>query len=255
MNSSNIICKCGNIDLARQIFDNMSERDLVSWNTMIDGYGMHGSGKDAFAVFCQMQQMGVKPDHITFTCLLSACSHAGLVDLGRKCFNSLSQDYGITHRMELYACMVDTIGHAGHLEEAQNFITRMPIEPHSSVWNALLGSYEIHCNIELGEWESERIFELGSKNAGKFVLLSNLCAVAGRWDDVTKVRTMLKHRGLKNIPGGSWIEINKRVPSFVVADRSHPQSKKIYMVLEILDRQMKVAGYVPDTSFFLHDVS
>ena len=97
MNSSNIICKCGNIDLARQIFDNMSERDLVSWNTMINGYGMHGSGKDSFVFFFQMQQMGVKPDHITFTCLFSACGHAGLVDLGKKCFNSLSQDYGITY--------------------------------------------------------------------------------------------------------------------------------------------------------------
>jgi pentatricopeptide repeat protein len=237
------------------MFDNMSERDLVSWNSMIDGYGMHGCSKDAFVVFHQMQQMGVKPDHITFTCLLSACSHAGLVDLGWKCFYCLSQDYGITHRMEHYACMVDILGRAGHLDEAQNFIKMMPIEPDSSVWNALLGACKIHCNVELGEWASERLFELGSKNTGNYVLLSNLYAAAGRWNDVAKVRTMLKHRGLKKIPGCSWIEINKRVHAFVAADRSHPQSEKIYMVLESLVRQMKVAGYVPDTSFVLHDVS
>ena len=123
--------------------------------------------------------MGFKPDHITFTCLLSACSHAGLVDLGRKCFNSLSQDYGITHRMENYACIVDIIGCVGHLDEAQNFIKMMPIEHDSSVWNSLLGACKIHCNIELGEWASEWLFESGSKNVRNFVLISNLYATAG----------------------------------------------------------------------------
>ena len=99
--------------------------------------------------------------------------------------------------MEHYACMVDILGRAGNINEAQKFIKMIPIEPNSSVWNALLGAYKIHYNIELGEWASERLFESGSKNAGNFVLLSNLYAAAGRWDDVAKVRTMLKHIALK----------------------------------------------------------
>jgi pentatricopeptide repeat protein len=246
--------KCGCIEVARQLFDKMAERDLVSWSAMITGYGMHGDGENALALFSQMQQIGMKPDNITFIGILSACSHAGLVDEGLRYFDCMSQDYSLTPGVEHYACMVDLMGRAGCLDEAHNLIKMMPIEPDDSVWGALLGACRIHSNIELGEFVSKRLLELEPKKVGNYVLLSNIYAAAGRWDDVMKVRSMLKDRGLKKIPGSSWIEIKNRVHSFSVGDKSHPQSEKIYTLLESLAEQMKKAGYVPDTSFVLHDV-
>eukprot|EP01018_Ginkgo_biloba_P019039 Gb_39514 [translate_table: standard] len=246
--------KCGTIDLACRVFDKMYERDVVSWSTIIAAYGMHGHGEDALALFSQMQQEGMTPNHITFISVLSACSHAGLVDEGWQCFDSMIQNYCITPSQEHYACMVDLLGRSGHLEEARNFIQKMPLEPDASVWGALLGACRIHCNIEIGEHVAERLIELEPGNAGHYVLLSNIYAKAGRWEDVAKVRTMLKDKGLKKTPGCSLIEVNNRVHTFLVGDRLHPQSKKIYAMLAALAGKMKEAGYSPDMNFVLHDV-
>eukprot|EP01018_Ginkgo_biloba_P018799 Gb_11545 [translate_table: standard] len=246
--------KCGNMDIARKWFDKMPEKDVVSWSAMIAGYGMHGHGEDALALFTQMQQKGMKPDHIIFISVLSACSHAGLVDEGWKYFNSMKQDYRITPRVEHYACMVDLLGRSGLLYEAHDFIKKMPLEPNAAVWAALLGACRIYSNIELGELVAECLFELEPENAACYVLLSNIYADAGRWEDVAKVRIMMKDRGLKKIPGCSYIEVNNRVYSFLVGDRLHPQSEKIYSMLATLAGQMKEAGYAPNTDFVLHDV-
>eukprot|EP01018_Ginkgo_biloba_P004839 Gb_17077 [translate_table: standard] len=246
--------KCGRIDISQELFDKMSERNVVSWSAMIAGYGMHGHGEGALALFFQMQQTDVEPNHITFVGVLSACSHAGMVDDGWKFFDSMTQDYSITPGVEHYACMVDLLGRAGHLDEAQDFIKKMPIQPDAGVWGALLGACRIHCNIDLGGRVAEHLFDLEPENPGYYVLLSNIYAAAGRWNDAAKVRTMMKGRGLKKTPGCSFIEVNNRIHSFLVGDRSHPQSEKIYTMLETLAGQMKEAGYVPNTNFVLHDV-
>eukprot|EP01018_Ginkgo_biloba_P002288 Gb_24674 [translate_table: standard] len=246
--------KCGIIELARRLFDKMSKRDVVLWSAMITGYGMHGHGEDAILLFYQMQQAGLKPDHITFVGLLSACSHAGLVDEGLQYFDCMSRDYCLVPRVEHYACMVDLLGRAGRLNEAHHLIKKMPLEPDASVWGALLGACRIHSNIELGKHVSAHLLKLDPEKAGNYVLLSNIYAAAGKWDDVAKVRAMLKDRGLKKSPGCSWIEIKNRVHAFFVGDRSHPQSEKIYEILDCLAGKMRDAGYVPDTNFVLHDV-
>eukprot|EP01018_Ginkgo_biloba_P018484 Gb_38129 [translate_table: standard] len=246
--------KCGNIRIARHIFDKMTERGVVSWNAMIAAYGIHGQGKDALALYAQMEQRAMKPDDITFVGLLNACSHAGLVEEGWNYFDCMSRNYGIRPRLEHYACMVDLLGRAGQLSEAHNFINKMPLEPDACVWGALLGACRIHSNIELGERVAEHLFAMEPENAGYYVLLSNIYAAAGKWNDVTKVRKMMKDRGAKNMPGCSSIEINNRIHEFLVGDRSHSQSEKIYAMLETLSRQMEEAGYVPDTNFVLHDV-
>eukprot|EP01018_Ginkgo_biloba_P037442 Gb_29881 [translate_table: standard] len=246
--------KCGNVEIARNLFDTMPERNVVAYSAMIAGYGMHGYGEDALVLFSQMQQTGMKPNRITFICVLSACSHAGLVDEGWQYFDSMSRDYCITPSVEHYACMVDLLGRAGHLEQAQNFIENMPVDPNAGVWGALLGACRIHCNIELGERVARILFDLEPGNAGYYVLLSNIYAAAGRWDEVAMVRIMMKDRGLRKPPGYSLIEINNRVHAFVVGDRSHPQSEKIYAMLETLVRQIKETGYVSKTNFVLHDV-
>eukprot|EP01018_Ginkgo_biloba_P012519 Gb_27057 [translate_table: standard] len=246
--------KCGSIELARHLFDKMSYKTVVSWNAMIAGYGLHGHGEDALALFSQMQQEGIKPDHITFVSVLSACSHAGLVDDGWQYFNGMNHDYCVAPRVEHYACMVDLLGRSGFLDEAHDFIKKMPLEPNAVVWGALLGACRIHHNIALGEHVVGRILDLEPDNTACYVLLSNIYAEAGRWNAVAKVRTEMKGRGLKKTPGCSWIEVNNRVHAFLVGDRLHPESEKIYAMLATLAGQMEEAGYVPKTNFVLHDV-
>eukprot|EP01018_Ginkgo_biloba_P039546 Gb_03570 [translate_table: standard] len=246
--------KCGSIQVARHVFDKMPQRDVVSWNSMIAGYGMHGYGVDALAVHYQMQRACIEPDYVTFIAVLFACSHAGLVDEGLQCFDCMSRDYNITPRIEHYACLVDLLGRAGQLDEAWELIEKMPFDPDAGVWGALLSACRIHRNIELGEIAAEHLFELEPENPGYYILLSNIYAAAGRWDGVGKVRTMMKERGVKKRPGCSWIEFNNRIHAFLVGDKLHPQADKIYAMLERLAEQMKESGYVADKNFVLHDV-
>lgn len=220
---------------------------------MILAYGMHGHGEDARELFKQMRQAGMQPNEITFVCVLSACSHAGFVHEGWKYFDCMIQYYGILPTMKHYTCMVDLLGRAGCLAEAEYLIEKMPLEPDAGVWGALLGACRIHGNIELAERVAERLFYLDPKNDGYYILLSNMYATAGRWDDVVKVRTLMIDRGLKKTPGYSLIEVNKSVHTFLVGDRSHPQSREIYATLDILAGKMKEAGYVPNNCFVPQD--
>ncbi|KAH9287809.1 hypothetical protein KI387_031926, partial [Taxus chinensis] len=246
--------KCGRVEIAHRLFDDMPVRDVVSWNVMIAGYGLHGKSNDALTLFSQLQQEGIKPDHVTFICVLSSCAHAGLVDEGRQYFNSMNRNYCIAPRMEHYICMVDLLGRAGHLDEAQHFIKRMPFKPAAGIWGALLGACRIHCNVDLAERIAAHYLELEPYNMGCYVLLSNIYASAGRWHDAEKVRAVLKDKGLKKNPGLSWIEIKNKVHTFVGGDKSHPQSEKVYSVLDSLIREVKKEGYTPDKSFVNQDV-
>eukprot|EP01018_Ginkgo_biloba_P013166 Gb_21057 [translate_table: standard] len=226
--------KCGNIEKARYVFDKMHERNVISWTAMIAGYAMHGCGKEALKLFEEMQNSGVNPNHITFVCVLSACCHAGLVEEGLRYFDCMGQYYHITPTMRHYVCMVDLLGRAGRLDEAQDFIKKIPIEPDAMLWSCLLGACRIHNNVELGEYVAERLFELEPQNAAPYVLLSNIYATAGRWDDSENVRKMMKNKGVKKTPGCSWIEVNKQVHTFLVGDRSHPQTQNLCRVGEIV---------------------
>ncbi|XP_057841551.2 pentatricopeptide repeat-containing protein At5g16860 [Cryptomeria japonica] len=248
-----VYAKCGNIDLARQVFDKITEKNVISWTAMIAGYGMHGLGKEALLVFDQMQQTSTKPDNVTYIAVLSACSHSGLVDEGWRHFDSLSRDHCLTPRAEHYACMADLLGRSGFLNEALEFIKKIPLEPSADVWGALLGACRTHHSVDIAESVVKHLFELEPENSGPYILLSNMYAEVGRWNDVAKVRKHMKDKGLKKRPGCSWIEVKNKVNIFYVADRSHPQTEKIYAMLESLAVQMRKAGYVPDTSFVLHD--
>eukprot|EP01018_Ginkgo_biloba_P012913 Gb_21937 [translate_table: standard] len=224
--------KCGSIETAREVFDKMHQRDVISWTAMIGGYAMHGCGNEALKLFEQMQHSGMNPDQITLVCILSACCHAGLVEEGCHYFDCMSQYYQITPSIKHYVCMVDILGRAGHLDEALDIINKMPMEPGVSVWSCLLGACRMHNNIELGEHVAEQLFELDPQNSAPFVLLSNIYAAAGRWEDSENVWRMMKDRRIKKMPGCSWIEVNKQVHAFLVGDMSHPQTQKIYAKLE-----------------------
>eukprot|EP01018_Ginkgo_biloba_P026797 Gb_37510 [translate_table: standard] len=246
--------KCGNIEKARELFENMDQRNTISWTAMIAGYAMHGYGMEALKLFEQMQHSGINPNHVTLVSVLSACCHAGLVEQGQRYFDCMSQIYQITPAMEHYVCMVDLLGRAGLFDEAEDFINKMPIKPDATVWRCLLGACRVHRNIELGERVAEHLFELDPKSAAPYVLLSNIYAAAGRWGDTESVRRLMIERRVKKMPGCSWIEVDKQVHAFLVGEKSHAQIQEIYAMLEGLSRQMKVAGYVPDTRFVLHDV-
>jgi pentatricopeptide repeat protein len=246
--------KCGNVEKARGLFDEMPERDVVSWTAMIAGYAIHGRAEEALNLFHRMECSGVRPNHVTLLSVLSACCHAGLVDEGFRCFNSMKDYYHIAPAIEHYRCMVDLLGRAGCLEEARSFINRMPIKPDAAVWRCLLAACRTHNNIELGEKVAAQLFELDPQYDAPYVLLSNIYAANNRWGDLENVRKMMKDRGVKKTPGCSWIELNKEVHAFFGGDRSHPQTAEIYAKLEKLAREMKAEGYVPNTEFVLTDV-
>eukprot|EP00253_Pinus_taeda_P001245 PITA_01245 len=175
--------KCGSIGKAHDLFDSLPQRNVVSWTTMIAGYAMHSYGKEALKLFEEMKHSGMAPSHITLLCVLSACRHAGLVDEGRRYFSCMNECYNIKPSLEHYNCMVDLLGRAGYFEEAQDFISKMPIKPDVNVWRCLLSACRIHNNVELGE---QYLFELESKNAAHYTLLSNIYTAAGRWGDIER---------------------------------------------------------------------
>ncbi|KAH9326183.1 hypothetical protein KI387_006361, partial [Taxus chinensis] len=246
--------KCGCIEDARQVFEKLPQRNIAAWNAMIIACGQHGRTEEALELFSQVELAGMTPNDITFLCVLSVCSHAGLVDEGQHYFDSMSRDYGIAPNPEHYACIVDLLGRSGRLQEADEFIKQMPMEPIASVWGALLGACRMHGNMELGILAAEKFSEMEPHNSGARVLLSNIYAAAGRWDEVAKVRKMMRDHGVKKETGLSWIVVKNKVHTFVSDDDTHPQAEEIYAKLRTLNDQMEAAGYVPDTRFALHDV-
>ncbi|KAF9606370.1 hypothetical protein IFM89_025038 [Coptis chinensis] len=249
-----VYAKCGRLNDAMMLFKQVPRKSSVPWNAIISGHGIHGQGEKSLSLFGEMEEEGVKPDHVTFVSLLSACSHAGLIDQGQQCFKLMQEKYCIQPGLKHFGCIVDLLGRAGHLDMAYDFIKNMPVRPDASVWGALLGACRIHGNVELGALASEHLFEVDVENVGYYVLLSNIYANVGRWEGVDKVRSLVNNRGLKKTPGWSSIEVNNRFGVFYTGNRSHPLSEEIYKELKVLMAKIKNIGYVPDYSFVLQDV-
>ncbi|CAK9222893.1 unnamed protein product [Sphagnum troendelagicum] len=245
--------KCGSLACARQVFDETAERDVVSWNVMIAGLAQHGCGKDALELFEQMKQEGFMPNSVTFVGLLSACSHAGLVDEGCEFFLSMCGDYSLAPAAWHYGCMVDLLGRAGQLDDAEELINKMSFDADSSIWNTVLSTCRIHDNVQLAELAANCALKLEGQNASVYVLLSHIYAATGMWDNVAKLRKLMKDRGVKKELGCSWIEVKSKVHAFVADDRTHAETEEIYAELDELTRQIKEAEYVPDTHNVMHD--
>ncbi|KAL3509603.1 hypothetical protein ACH5RR_029004 [Cinchona calisaya] len=248
-----MFAKCGSVELARKVFDRAIDRDVVLWSAIIVGYGLHGQAREAIDLFYAMKSAGVQPNDVTFIGLLTACNHSGLVKEGWELFHSI-RDYDIEPRHQHYACLVDLLGRSGHLEKAYDFIQKMPIEPSVSIWGALLSACKIFRHVTLGEYAAERLFSLDPMNTGHYVQLSNLYASARMWGGVAKVRVLMKEKGLTKDLGYSMIEVNGKLLAFRMGDKSHPRSEEIYQELEMLDRKLLEAGFVPDAESALHDL-
>lgn len=246
--------KCGCLEDARRLFDEIEERTIVSWSAMISGLAMHGQAEEALKLFSKMIQLEIKPNGVTFVALLHACSHMGMIDQGREFFASMTRDYGLIPRIEHCGCMVDLFSRAGLLQEAHEFIMNMPIKPNGVVWGALLGGCKVHKNIELAEEAIRHLSELDPLNDGYYVVLSNIYAEAECWEGTAKVRKLMKERGVKKTPGWSSITVDGMLHEFVAGDESHPEAEEIFQLWEKLLQKIKLKGYVPKTSVVLLDI-
>ncbi|KAL5580914.1 hypothetical protein UlMin_013356 [Ulmus minor] len=246
--------RCGKLELGQHVFDQMDKRDVVSWNSLISSYGIHGYGRKAIQIFNDMIRHGVSPNHISFISVLGACSHAGLVEEGKMLFDSMVKEHRMYPKMEHYACMVDLLGRANQLDEAAKVVENMRIEPGAKVWGALLGSCRIHCNVELAERASKRLFKLEPRNAGNYVLLADIYAEAKMWEEVKRVKKLLEASKLQKVSGCSWIEVGRKIYSFASVDEFNPQSEQLHALLVQFLTEMKERGYVPQTKVVLYDL-
>ncbi|KAL3636887.1 hypothetical protein CASFOL_019186 [Castilleja foliolosa] len=247
--------KCGYIDDAEILFKGMRSRDTVLWNTIICGYSQHGEGDKALEAFTRMINDGVLPDTVTFVGILSACSHMGYVEEGQKHFYSMTESYGISPSIEHYACLIDILGRAGKFDEVERLIQHMEPTPNASIWENILGACKAHGNVELGERAAEKLFEIDPETDSNYILLSNLYASRGRWNDVSRVRASMSDKGIKKEPGCSWVEVDAQVHVFLSQDASHPRLLDIHRKLDELGQRVTEAGYVPNTNNVPHNVT
>jgi pentatricopeptide repeat protein len=197
--------KCGQLGIARRIFDSMLQHDVVAWNVMISGYGMHGEAKQALELFGKMEGGSIKPNGVTFLAILSACCHSGLLEEGRKLFTRMGK-YSLEPNLKHYACMVDLLGKSGHLQEAEGMVLAMPVEPDGGIWGTLLSACKLHDNFEMGLRIAKKAFASDPENEGYYILISNSYGSAKKWDEIEKLRETMKNHGVQKGVGWSAVD-------------------------------------------------
>ncbi|KAK8950451.1 Pentatricopeptide repeat-containing protein [Platanthera guangdongensis] len=252
---ADMYAKCGCIIEARKVFDELHEKDVISWSIIISGLAMFGHAEEAMSAFNEMLHRGTEPpNEITFMGILSACTHSGLVDAGLEYFRLMREEFFIPPTVEHYGCMVDLLSRAGRLNEAEDLIASMTIQPNVIVWGALLGGCRIYKDIERGERVVRRILQLDSEHSGSYVYLSTVYTSVGRLEEAAECRMKMRKKRVTKTPGCSWIEVDHVVYEFFMGDRSNPRSQEIYSRLGELRKKMKLAGYVPNTGVVSHSV-
>lgn len=243
--------KCGSIEKALQVFERLPKKNAITWSAIIGGLAMHGKANDAISYFSRMERARVSPSAVTYIGVLSACSHAGLVDKGKSFFNDMIKVVGLEPRIEHYGCLVDLLGRAGHLEEAEELILNMPIKQDDVIWKALLGACKMHGNVDMGKRIAEVLMNMTPHDSGSYVALSNMYASCGNWEAVSELRLIMREMDIRKDPGCSWIELDGVIHEFLVQDGSHPRAKEIHSMLEEISTQLRFIGYRPDTSLVL----
>ncbi|GLT63289.1 hypothetical protein SLA2020_358630 [Shorea laevis] len=236
--------KRGSICESQRVFHETPERSTFAWTAIISAYARHGDYDSVMNWFEEMKSEGITPDAITFLSVLTACGRKGMVDMGRKLFDSMKKDYQIEPFSEHYSCMVDMFGRAGRLKEAEELMSGIPGGPGLSMLQSLLGACRIHGNVELGERVADALMELEPTESGSYVLMSNLYAEKGNWEKVATVRKGMRERGVKKEVGFSWVDVGDTNSSlslhaFSSGDTSHPQSDDICLMAECLAMEMK----------------
>lgn len=236
--------KCGSLKHARDVFDSTQSPNIVSWSSLIVGYAQFGLGHEALNLFKVMTNLGVRPNEVTYLGALSACSHIGLVEEGWRLYKSMETEYRIPPTREHFSCMVDLLARAGCFHEAETFIQKSEFDPDITTWKTLLAACKTHNNkVDIAERAAENILKLDPSNSAAMVMLSNIHASAGNWEDVAKLRNLMKQMGVQKVPGQSWIEVKDKIHIFFSEDSSHPQRSNIYTMLEELWLQVLDDGY------------
>ncbi|KAL6008219.1 hypothetical protein ACLOJK_033725 [Asimina triloba] len=250
----NMYAKCGRLEKALCIFRSMPSKNIVTYSAMISGLALHGEGKTALSLFSDMMAKGIRPNDGVYVGVLSACSHAGLIEEGLRCFDRMRFEHRIAPTIQHYGCMVDLLGRSGKLDEAYELIRSMPMAPNDVVWRCLLCACKVHNNMELAESASRHLLELEPPNVGDYTLLANIYAQNQRWEAVARVRVDMVSKGIAQTPGFSMVEVKGKLHKFVSQDMSHPRSHEVYEMLHQIGWQLKFDGYSPDTSQVLFDV-
>ncbi|XP_022730063.1 pentatricopeptide repeat-containing protein At2g34400-like [Durio zibethinus] len=239
--------KCGSLDDAKRVFENMPVKNEVSWNAMISALAFHGRSQEALLLFERMSTEGMDacPNDVTFVGVLSACVHAGLVDVGWRYFDLMSLSYGLTPKIEHYSCMVDLLARAGQLYEAWDLIEKMPEKPDEIVLGALLGACQKCKNLDVSERVMQLLLQIEPSNSGNYVISSKIYANSRRWDDSAKMRVLMRQRGVNKTPGCSWIDIEGQLHEFLAGDDLLYHHIEIHQVFELLNVEMKREGYIP----------
>ncbi|KAL2339349.1 hypothetical protein Fmac_007289 [Flemingia macrophylla] len=231
--------KSGDISKALQLFENTKHKTIITWTTMIAGLALHGLGNEALSMFSRMENARVKPNEVTFIAILSACSHAGLVEPGRYYFTSMRFKYGIEPKIEHYGCMVDLLGRAGFLQEAKELVRVMPCEANEAIWGSLLAASNRCGDAELAAEASRHLSLLEPQNSANYSLLSNTYAALGRWKEAGMAKKVMRDTCVKKVPGVSFIEVNNRVSEFIAGDKLNVNFVHICHVLQSINRQIK----------------
>ncbi|MQL86193.1 hypothetical protein Taro_018723 [Colocasia esculenta] len=241
----NMYSKCGSIEKASKAFVEMTRRTMISWTSMITAYSQHGLSDDALQLFEDMRFTGVRPNEITFVGVLSACSQTGRIEEAKRYFKMMTKEYRIKPVMDHYACMVDMYVRLGLLEDAFDFIKGMPYEPNEVIWSMLIAGCRSHGKMELAFQAADILLELKPRSSETYFLLLNMYISAERWQDVSRIRRLMKQEKLGGLRDWSWVNIKEKVYYFGSDDRSHPQSTQMYELLESLLEKAKGMGYIP----------
>jgi pentatricopeptide repeat protein len=246
--------KCGCIDKTIQMFESMKEKNVHTYSAIISGLALHGDGKGALKIFSRMINEGIKPNETIYVGVLSACSRAGLLEEGFKCFDQMISEHQIVPNSQHYGCMVDLLARSGKLEEAYNLINSMPMGPTDSALRSLLGSCKTYRHVQFAEYALQKLKELSTCNSGDYVILSDIYAQARRYDDMARMKTEGFDQGLIQEPGFSQVEVKGKTHKFVSQDKSHPNSAELYEMLYQIEQKLSFERYKPDTSEVSADV-
>ncbi|PUZ78392.1 hypothetical protein GQ55_1G449100 [Panicum hallii var. hallii] len=236
--------KCGSLDAARQVFAaaTTEQRDVFAYTAMISGLSDHGRCQEAMELFGKMQAEGVRPNEVTFICVLTACGRAGLVGRAKEIFRSMAAEHGVQPGVEHYGCLVDVLGRAGRLREALAVVRSMPMRPDSYVLGALLSACAAQGDVDVGKQVVEWLAEQGLDHSGVHVQLSNMYAAWSEWEEVARVRRAMDQRNVAKVPGCSMLEVDGVACEFVAGDRSHPRMREIMAAVTDLHEHLRLLG-------------
>ncbi|KAF5182959.1 Pentatricopeptide repeat-containing protein [Thalictrum thalictroides] len=246
--------KCGSIEWAMEVFKMSKEKNVSTYTSLISGLATNSCSEESLALFEQMIGEGIKPDGVSYMAVLCACSHKGWVEKGFHYFKLMMDLHEIQPELDHYACIVDLLGRAGLLVEAERFISTMPTEPDNVIWGALLNACRIHGNVQLGKRVGSFLIESDHCHDGRYVLFSNIYAESSKGYDAEKIQRIMRRRKIKRVPGCSSIELDGVVHEFLSGDTTHIRTDEIYFVWEEINREIRKYGYTPETGAVVFDV-